>query len=103
MASNSRPSSSSCSALSRASGLSISAGMLDLLRRSESDLDRPLGGVDAGPDDLARAARHLPRAQIANLAGAQLADAGVADALATAGGQPEAGLPPRRAGRPRAR
>ena len=59
---------------------------------SELDLDRSLGGVDAGADDLALLAVDLAVAQVAHPAGAQLADAGVADALAAAVGQVEARL-----------
>src|SRR6266576_1470374 len=93
MASNSRPSSSICSSLSRASGLSIMLGMRLLpWSVSQGDLDRAFGGVDAGAHDLADAARHLAGAQVADLAGAELADAGVADPHPAAVGQRRAGL-----------
>src|SRR4051812_35440437 len=46
-----------------------------------------LGGVDARPDHLSLRPGHLPVAQVAHLALAELPDAGVADALATAVGQ----------------
>ena len=80
------PSSSICSALSCASGLSISdvavMGLLRLLRaRSRSGPSGALMQVrtisPSVPVDLAVA-------QVAHLAGAELADAGVADALAAA-------------------
>src|SRR4051794_658110 len=50
----------------------------------QRDLDRALGRVDAGPDHLALRPGDLPGPQVADLAGAQAADAGVADAHATA-------------------
>src|SRR4051794_28675406 len=59
---------------------------------SELDLDRPLRGVDAGTDHLAARAGHLAGAQVADLAGLQLADAGVADAFAAAERERETGL-----------
>src|SRR3954453_20927501 len=59
---------------------------------SELDLDGALGGVDAGADHLAALAGHLARAQIADLAGLQLADAGVADALAASEREAEPGV-----------
>src|SRR5436305_15024291 len=43
-----------------------------------------LGGVDAGADHLSLGSRHLSVLQVPDLAGAELADAGVADALAAA-------------------
>src|SRR4051795_470346 len=89
MASNSRPSSSICSGVRRASGLSISVVLMGLLF-SELDDDAPLGGVDAGADHLALGAADLAVGQVADLALAELADARVADALATAVGQVEA-------------
>src|SRR5947208_11764701 len=84
MASNSRPSSSICSGVRRASGLSITA------TPSQLDDDAPLRRVDAGADHLALGARDLAVAQVAQLALAELSDARVADALATAVGQVEA-------------
>src|SRR3954454_7694303 len=51
---------------------------------SELDLDGALGGVDARADHLAARAGDLPGAQVADLARLQLADAGVAHALAAA-------------------
>src|SRR3954447_5856100 len=81
-----RPSASICSSLSRASGLSI------IVVSSKVDLDRALGRADARADHLALAAVDLPVAQIAHAAGAELADAGVADPLAAAERQLEAGL-----------
>src|SRR4051812_15873284 len=78
MASKMRPSSSICSVLSLASGLSITASSSQLYD------DAPLRGVDAGADHLAVRAGDLAVAQIADLAGAELADARVADALAAA-------------------
>src|SRR5438270_6497350 len=92
MASNSRPSSSICSSLSRASGLSIMVGIWVLAWWSKGDLDGSLGGVDAGAHDLALAAGHLARAEVADLARAQLSDAGVTDAHPAAVGQRRAGL-----------
>src|SRR3712207_1572399 len=88
MASNSRASSSSCSSLKRASGLSI---VVDIASSSESefDLDRALGGVDARAHRLALGPGHLAVAQVAHPAGRERADAGVADALAAAEGQLE--------------
>src|SRR4051794_41663916 len=89
MASNRRPSSSICSVLSRASGLSTSvvlmAGPL-----SQLDDDAPFRRIDAGANHLALRAGHFPVSQVANLALAELADARVADALAAAEGQVEA-------------
>src|SRR3954469_6689376 len=84
MASNSRPSSSSCSSVRRASGLSITVAP------SEFDDDAPLRRVDAGADHLALRAGHLAVAQVADLALAELADARVADPLAAAERQVEA-------------
>src|SRR4051794_19021365 len=63
-----------------------------MLVLSELDLDGALGGVDAGSDHLAALAGHLARAQVADLAGLQLADAGVADALAASEGEAEPGV-----------
>src|SRR3954469_9899107 len=82
IASNSLPSSSICSSVRRASGLSIIVAMRRVLCRSGSqgDLDGALGRVDAGADHLALAPRDLAGAQIADLAGAELSDTGVADA-----------------------
>src|SRR4051794_11880435 len=59
---------------------------------SELDLDRPLGGVDTGADHLAARAGHLARAQVADLAGLQLADAGVTDAFAASERERQAGV-----------
>src|SRR3954465_9518799 len=81
-----RPSASICSSLSRASGLSIIVISLKI------DLDRALRRADACADHLALAPVDLPVAQIAYAAGAELADAGVADPLAAAERQLEAGL-----------
>src|SRR3954462_14687167 len=93
MASNSRPSSSICSSLSRASGLSIMLGIrAPSVSVSQGDLDGAFGGVDAGAHDLAGAPRHLAGAQVADLAGAQLAHARVADAHPAAVGQRRARL-----------
>src|SRR3954454_2861737 len=96
MASNSRPSSSICSFVRWASGLSTSSemsrscllstavggfiGALLLVVFSKLDLDVALGGVHAGADHLARLPGDFPGAQVPNLARAQLPDAGVADA-----------------------
>src|SRR3954469_25349454 len=84
MASNSRPSSSSCSSVRRANGVSITAAP------SELDDDAPLRRVDAGADHLALRAADLAVGQVADPALAELADARVADALTTAVGQVEA-------------
>src|SRR3954471_12007056 len=93
MASNSRPSSSICWSLSRASGLSIMLGIrTPSVSVSQGDLDGALGGVDAGAHDLADAARDLAGAQVADLAGAQRPDARVADPHPAAVGQRRAGL-----------
>src|SRR5436190_15602389 len=92
MASISRPSSSICSSLVRASGLSIMVGIWVLAWWSQGDLDGSLGGVDAGTHDLALAAGHLARAEVADLARAQLSDAGVADAHPAAEGERRTGL-----------
>src|SRR3954463_13578777 len=93
MASNSRPSSSICWSLSRASGLSIMLGIrAPSVSVSQGDLDGAFGGVDAGAHDLADAARHLAGAQVEDLAGAQRADARVADPHPAAVGQRRAGL-----------
>src|SRR3954447_6805084 len=89
MASNSRPSSSICSAVSRASGLSMSL-VLTAGPLSELDDDAPFRRVDAGTDHLPFGAGDLSVAQVPDLALAQLADARVADALAAAVGQVEA-------------
>src|SRR3954454_11668551 len=59
---------------------------------SELDLDGALGGVDARADHLAARAGDLAGAQVADLARLQLADAGVADALAAAEREREPGL-----------
>src|SRR4051794_41261317 len=59
---------------------------------SELDLDGALGGVDAGSDHLSALPGHLAGAQVADLAGLQLADAGVADALAASEGEAQAGV-----------
>src|SRR3954452_21661805 len=66
IASNSLPSSSICSSVRRASGLSIIVAMRRVLCRSGSqgDLDGALGRVDAGADHLALAPRDLAGAQI---------------------------------------
>src|SRR4051812_25890 len=96
MASNSRPSSSICSFVRWASGLSTSSvmsrscllstavgGFIDALLLvvfSKLDLDVAFGGVHAGANHLARLPGHLARPQVANLPGAELSDAGVADA-----------------------
>src|SRR5664279_2754244 len=87
IASNSRPSSSSCSGVRRVSGLSIRLSIMFLASGSEFNFDRPLGRVDTGADHLALLAVYLARAQVAYLARAQPPDAGVADALATAEGK----------------
>src|SRR3954469_25775160 len=93
MASNSRPSSSICWSLSRASGLSIMLGIrAPSVSVSQGDLDGAFGGVDAGAHDLADAARDLAGAQVADLAGAQRPDARVADPHPAAVGQRRAGL-----------
>src|SRR3954454_15295713 len=97
IASNSRPSSSICSSVRRARGLSIIVAMAELdsvvvCLSSESDLDGALGGVDAGAHHLSLAARDLPGAQVADLAGAQLAHARVADAHAASERQRRTGL-----------
>src|SRR3954447_10200556 len=89
IASNSLPSCSICSSVSRASGLSIIVSMLVL---SEGDLDGALGCVDAGAHDLALGAGDLARAEVADLARAELSDARVADAHPAAVGQRGAGL-----------
>src|SRR5215218_8566645 len=89
--SNSRPIASSCSSVSLWSGFSGSLASLTMVS-SEFDLDGSLGGVDAGADRLALVAVHLAGSQVADLALAQRPDAGVADALAAAEGQLEAGL-----------
>src|SRR3954452_25267013 len=89
MASSSRPSCSICSALRRASGLSMSV-LLTAGPLSELDDDAPLRRVDAGADHLAVVAADLAVGQVADPALAELADARVADALATAVGQVEA-------------
>src|SRR3954447_21139118 len=97
MASNSRPSSSICSGVSRARGLSISIiwGMRVLGRGSQGQLDGALGGVDARAHHLPGRAGDLAGAQVAHLAGAQAPDARVADPHAAAVGQRGAGLLPR--------
>src|SRR4051812_11268401 len=59
---------------------------------SELDLDGALRGVYAGSDHLSTLPGHLARAQVADLAGLQLADAGVTDALAASEGEAEAGV-----------
>src|SRR5436190_3855350 len=92
MASNSRPTSSICSALSRVRGLSIMVGIWVLAWGSKGDLDGSFGGIDARADDLALAAGHLARTEVADLARAQLSDAGVADAHPAAEGERRAGL-----------
>src|SRR3954453_15567960 len=98
MALDPRPSSSVCSSVSRASGLSIivSMSLLGRFVRSilvlELDLHRALGRVDAGADHLALAAGDLARPQVAHLPRAQAPDAGVADAHPAAEGQGGAGL-----------
>src|SRR5437764_4459374 len=51
---------------------------------SEGDLDVALGRVDAGADDFAGRARDLAGPHVADLPGAELPDAGVADAHAAA-------------------
>src|ERR1700684_347279 len=51
---------------------------------SEVDLDRAFGRVDAGAQELTGLAVHAAGTQVADLPGAQLADAAVADAHATA-------------------
>src|SRR5262245_10302051 len=99
IASNSRARASICSGESRLRGLSISVlvgavavALIGFLPLSECDLDRALGGVDAGPDHLAGAAVHLAGAQVPDLAAAQLGHAGVADAHPAAEGHGHAGL-----------
>src|SRR3954469_17225251 len=89
MTSSSRPSCSICSALRRASGLSVS-GLLTGGALSELGDGAPLRRVDAGADHLPLRADDLAVAQVADLALAQLADARVADPLAAAVGQVEA-------------
>src|SRR3954452_11933473 len=89
MASSSRPSCSICSALRRASGLSMSV-LLTAGPLSELDDDAPFRRVDAGADHLTLRAGDLAVAQVADPALAELADARVADALAAAEGQVEA-------------
>src|SRR3954468_10943138 len=59
---------------------------------SEGDVDVALGRVDAGADHFAGGARDLTGAHVADLPGAELSDARVADAHATAEGQRAAGL-----------
>src|SRR4051812_28191460 len=72
-------------------------------RRSQIDLHRALGGVDAGPHHLVAHVAHLAGAQVADAALADPSDAGVADAHAAAVWQVEtsilAGLEDRCAGR----
>src|SRR5471030_2640400 len=84
IASNSRPSSSSCSALRRVRGLSIRLDISSLAYGSEFDFDRALGRVDTGTDHLALLAVNLAGPQIPDLPRAQTPDAGMADPLATA-------------------
>src|SRR3954471_9472519 len=88
--SNSLPIASICSSVSRCRGFSISVVAMRFL--SELDLNGALGGVDAGSDHLSALAGHLAGAQVADLAGLQLADAGVADALATSEGEGQSGV-----------
>src|SRR4051794_11882655 len=89
-ASNSFPIASICSSLSRLSGLSTSSSIsisiaFGVIRRPlQFDFDVALGGVYAGADHLSLGARHLSVLQVPDLAGAQLADARMADALAAA-------------------
>src|SRR4029079_8734844 len=94
IASNSLPSSSICSSVRPARGLSIIVAMGCVLCRggSQGDFDGAFGCVDAGAHHLALGAGALPVAQVADLAGAQLADAGVADAHPAAERQRGAGL-----------
>src|ERR1700737_4162393 len=105
---NASPISSICSGVSRASGCSSGNSMLGrplpsapfsvVLARPgrvsslEIDLDVPLGGIHACSHGLALLAMELASAQIADLSGAQLAHAGVADAHAAAERQEPAGL-----------
>src|SRR3954451_9216996 len=108
MASNSRPSSSICSFVRWASGLSTSSemsrscllstavggfiGALLLVVFSKLDLDVALGGGHAGADHLARLPGDFPGAQVPNLARAQLPDAGVADADPAPEGERRSGI-----------
>src|SRR3954468_6135339 len=88
MASNSRPSSSICSSVRRASGLSIIVDIGVLFGGvSQSDLDGALWRVDAGADHLALGTGDLAGAQVADLARAQPAHARVTDAHPAAEGQ----------------
>src|SRR3954447_16179721 len=95
MALNSASSSSICSGVRWASGLSVSVVVTSSsfdLWSSQLDLDWALGGVDAGADHLALRPGDLSVSQVANLTGAQLSDAGVADALPASEGQLQPGL-----------
>src|SRR4051794_5999779 len=92
IASNSRPSSSSCSSVRRDSGLSIISSMESSVLKSQGDLDGAFGRVHAGADHLALGARDLAGAQVAHLARAELSDAGVADAHAASEGERAARL-----------
>src|SRR5436189_4687984 len=92
MASNCSPSSVICSGVNLASGLSMRVSLTPSLLRSEVDLDGTLGRADARPDRLPFGPVELSVSQVPHTARAERADAGVADALATAEGQVEAAL-----------
>src|SRR4051794_16994661 len=96
MASNSLPSCSICSSLSLERGLSIIVAMGFLAGPFQQGLERDLygsfGSVDAGPHHLPLRAGDLARPQVPDLAGAELADAGVADAHAASERQRRARL-----------
>src|SRR5436190_4594259 len=92
MASNSRPSASICSSLRWARGLSMTLDSKAAPSGSEIDFDGPLRRADARPDHLPVLSIDLAVAQVAHLSRAELPDAGVADALATAERQLEPGL-----------
>src|SRR5215211_8124302 len=91
MASNCFPSSSICSSVSLARGLSI-VFSVNVRSLSEFDLDGTLGRADADADHLSLGPVHLSIAQVPHLARAELARAGVADPFATAVRQVEAAL-----------
>src|SRR4051794_32479749 len=78
------------------SGLSVgevwAVGVTVGLSRSECDLDRPFGGVDAGADHLTGASVDISRAEVADLARTEPPDACVADAHPAAEGKRGAGL-----------
>src|SRR5947208_5757228 len=89
MASNSSPSLSICSGVNFANGLSMAASLTLLLLRSKVHLDGALRRTDARTDRLPLGAVDLAVPRVAHPAGPQLADAGVADALAATEGQLE--------------